>query len=60
VPVSLLNPVSKILIFCGSFAGDREFRDGAEIRGNREKIDREVGKMGSAGEFRQELGLTKG
>jgi hypothetical protein len=60
VPVSLLKPVGKILIFSGSFGGDFEFRDGTEIRGNREKIDREAGKMGSAGEFRRKLGLTKG
>jgi hypothetical protein len=60
VPVPLLNPVGKILIFCGSFGGDREFRDGTEIRGNREKIDREVGKTSGAAEFRSELGLTKG
>jgi hypothetical protein len=60
VPVSLPNSAGKIVIFCGSFGRDREFRDGTEIRGNREKIDREVGKMGSAGEFRWEFGLTKG
>jgi hypothetical protein len=51
---------SRVLIFCRSFGGDREFRDGTEIRGNREKIDRELGKTGSAGEFRRELGLRKG
>jgi hypothetical protein len=51
VPVSLLNFAGKIPIFCGSFGHDREFRDGTEIRGNREKIDREVGKMGSAASF---------
>ena len=59
VLVSLLNSAGEILIFCGSFGRDCEFRDGTEIRGNREKIDREVSKMGSAGEFRRELGLTK-
>ena len=60
VPVSLLKPVGKILIFCGSFGGDLEFRDGTEIRGIREKIDKGIRKMGGAGEFRPELGLTKG
>jgi hypothetical protein len=39
---------------------DREFRDGTEIREIREKIDKGIGKMGGAGEFRPELGLTKG
>jgi hypothetical protein len=42
------------------FWGDCEFRDGTEIRGIREKIDKGVGKMGGAGEFRPELGLTIG
>jgi hypothetical protein len=42
------------------FWGDREFHDGAEIRGIREKIDKGIGKIGGAGEFRPELGLTKG
>jgi hypothetical protein len=42
------------------FWGDREFHDGAEIRGIREKIDKGVDKIGGAGEFRPELKLTKG
>jgi hypothetical protein len=40
--------------------GDREFRDGTEFRGIREEIDKGIGKMGGAGEFRPELRLTKG
>jgi hypothetical protein len=57
VPVSLLNFAGKIPIFIGSFGHDREFRDGTEIRGNREKIDREVGKkMGSAASFAENSG----
>jgi hypothetical protein len=56
VPVSLLNFAGKIPIFCGSFGHDREFRDGIEIRGNREKIDREVGKMGSAASYAENSG----
>jgi len=60
VPLSLLNRQGEFPHISPVFGGDREFHDGTEIRGNREKIDREVGKMGSAGEFRRELGLTKG
>ena len=47
-------------MFCVPSGGDREFRDGFEIRGIREKIDKRIGKMGGAGEFRPEFGLTKG
>jgi hypothetical protein len=39
------------------FWGDCGFRDGTEIRGIREKIDKEVGKMGGAGEFRPALSI---
>jgi hypothetical protein len=40
--------------------GDRDFRDGTEIRGIREKIDKGVGKTGGISDFRRKLGLTKG
>jgi hypothetical protein len=43
-----------------AFWGDREFRDGFEIRGIREKIAKGVGKTAFAGLFRLERGLTKG
>jgi hypothetical protein len=43
-----------------AFWGDREFRDGFEIRGIREKIAKGVGKTAFAGVFRPQRGLTKG
>jgi hypothetical protein len=43
-----------------AFWGDREFRDGFEIRGIREKIATGVGKTAFAGLFRPQRGLTKG
>jgi hypothetical protein len=39
---------------------DREFRDGSEIRGIREKFAKGVGKMAVGGEFRPQRGLTRG
>jgi hypothetical protein len=38
---------------------DREFRDGSEIRGIREKFAKGAGKMAVAGEFRPQRGLTR-
>jgi hypothetical protein len=41
------------------FWGGREFHNGTEIRGTREKIDRGVGKIGDAGEFSINLKTAK-
>ena len=46
-------------MFCLPYGVTANFADSTEIRGIREKIDRGIGKMGGASEFRPELGLTK-
>jgi len=46
VVLSLLNPEDEIPVFLHVFWGGREFRNGTEIRGTREKIDRGLVKTG--------------
>jgi len=60
VPLSVPNPEAEVPMFCVPSGGDREFRDGFEIRGIREKIAKGVGKTAFAGVFRPQRGLTKG
>jgi len=55
--LSLLNPRAKSPCLA-VLSGDCEFRDGTDIRGIGDKIDKEVGNVGGAGGVR--LALTKG
>jgi hypothetical protein len=52
VPLSLLNPEAENPYILWAFWGNREFRDGSEIRGIREKIAERLAKRQFAGEFR--------
>jgi hypothetical protein len=52
VPVSLLNPEGKIFVFYGSFGVTANFAMVPRFEEIREKIDKGIGKMGGAGEFR--------